>query len=65
VGDTISLLQADITDPTHVTLDANHQFVCAGFYETHSHLDKACILDRCSVEQGGKEEAAAESKRGW
>ncbi|WP_201764732.1 hypothetical protein [Psychroflexus gondwanensis] len=30
--------------------DANHQFVCSGFYESHIHLDKACILDRCTIE---------------
>jgi cytosine deaminase len=63
VGETIHLLQANITDSARVTLEANHQFVCAGFYETHIHLDKVCILDRCSVEKGSKEEAAAESKK--
>ena len=63
VGATIQLLQANLTDPAHTVLDANHQFVCAGFFETHIHLDKACILDRCSVAKGGKEEAAAESKK--
>ena len=63
VGATIHSLQANCAEPTRTTLDAGHQFVCAGFYESHIHLDKACILDRCSVEKGGKEEAAAESKK--
>lgn len=30
--------------------DASRQFVSIGFYESHIHLDKACILDRCSIE---------------
>ncbi len=63
VGSTIELLQANIDAPARTTLNANHQFVCTGFYETHIHLDKACILGRCAVEKGGKEEAAAESKK--
>lgn len=63
VGDTIRAIQPHLAEPARTTLDANHQFVCAGFYETHIHLDKACILSRCSVEQGSKEEAAAESKK--
>ena len=41
--------------------DAQGNFVCAGFYESHIHLDKACILDRCSVEQGTLEEAVDET----
>ena len=31
-----------------------------GFVETHIHLDKSCILDRCSSEQARCEEAIAE-----
>ena len=40
----------------------------AGFVETHIHLDKSCILDRCQSEQGSLEEAIAEvaaAKRGF
>ena len=39
----------------------------AGFVETHIHLDKSCILDRCRCEHGTLEEAIAEvaaAKRG-
>lgn len=28
-------------------IDLNGRLVCSGFVETHIHLDKACILDRC------------------
>lgn len=41
--------------------DAQGNFVCAGFYESHIHLDKACILERCSLEKGDLEEAVAET----
>lgn len=43
------------------TYDAENQFVCSGFYESHIHLDKACILDRCNVEEGTLEEAVSET----
>ena len=41
--------------------DARGNFVCAGFYESHIHLDKACILDRCSVKEGTLKEAVDET----
>lgn len=41
--------------------DAQHQLVCAGFYESHIHLDKACILDRCKIEKGTLEEAVEQT----
>ncbi|MEC5210577.1 cytosine deaminase [Psychrobacter sp. PL15] len=41
--------------------DAKGNFVCSGFYESHIHLDKACILDRCSLEEGNLEEAVEET----
>ena len=44
-----------------VIYDAQGNLVCAGFYESHIHLDKACILDRCSIESGDLEEAVNET----
>ncbi len=41
--------------------DAQGNFVCTGFYESHIHLDKACILDRCSVTEGTLKEAVDET----
>src|SRR5712692_727210 len=35
------------------------RLVIPGFVETHIHLDKSCILDRCACEQGTLEEAIA------
>ncbi|WP_019949417.1 amidohydrolase family protein [Hymenobacter aerophilus] len=62
VADKIELLEANITRKARTTIDAEGQFVCAGFFETHIHLDKACILDRCTVQKGTKGEAASVTK---
>jgi cytosine deaminase len=35
------------------------RFACAGFVDTHIHLDKSCISDRCRCEQGTVQEAIA------
>src|SRR3954451_13761020 len=36
------------------------KFVTPGFVETHIHLDKSCILDRCHPEEGTLQEAIAQ-----
>lgn len=43
------------------TYDAQGHFVCSGFFDSHVHLDKACILDRCRIEQGDLHEAVEET----
>lgn len=40
-------------------LDFGGRLVLPGFCETHIHLDKSCILDRCSL-KGGLDDAIAE-----
>src|ERR1700761_9047129 len=40
--------------------DLAGRLVVPGFVETHIHLDKSCILDRCKSEQGTLAEAIAE-----
>jgi cytosine deaminase len=40
--------------------DVGGRLVCAGFVETHIHLDKSCILERCHAELGTLAEAIAE-----
>src|SRR5271168_2193435 len=42
------------------TIDLGGRLVSPGFVETHIHLDKSCILDRCKSEQGTLAEAIAE-----
>jgi cytosine deaminase len=49
-------------------LDLEGRLVSPPFIETHIHLDKSCILDRCKAEKGDLEEAIGEvtkAKRGF
>lgn len=41
-------------------IDLGGRLVAPGFIETHIHLDKACILDRCKSEKGDLDEAISE-----
>ena len=41
-------------------IDAEGRLVTSGFIETHLHLDKSCILDRCNSQKGDLTEAIAE-----
>ncbi len=45
------------------TLDVGGRLVAPGFVETHLHLDKACILDRCRADEGDLAEAIREVRR--
>lgn len=45
------------------TLEAGGGLVLPGFVETHIHLDKTCILDRCSAAEGSVAEAVRETAR--
>jgi cytosine deaminase len=45
------------SDARAMSLDG--RFACAGFVDTHIHLDKSCISDRCRCEQGTVQEAIA------
>ena len=42
------------------TIDLAGRLVSPGFIETHIHLDKSCILDRCKAETGDLDEAIRE-----
>jgi cytosine deaminase len=42
------------------TEDVGGHLVTGGFVETHIHLDKSCILDRCHSEKGTLQEAIAQ-----
>lgn len=41
-------------------LDLGGRLISPGFIESHIHLDKSCILDRCRAERGDLEEAIGE-----
>ena len=43
------------------TIDAAGRLLTPGLVETHIHLDKTCILDRCRTEQGTVVEALRET----
>ena len=45
------------------TIDLAGRLVVPGFVETHIHLDKSCILDRCRTEGDGIGDAIAEVAR--
>src|SRR5882724_7212388 len=45
------------------TIDLGGRLVSSGLIETHIHLDKSCILDRCKAERGDLEEAIGEVAR--
>jgi cytosine deaminase len=45
------------------TIDLSGRLVSPGLIETHIHLDKSCILDRCKAETGDLAEAIQEVAR--
>src|SRR5215471_12212348 len=45
------------------TIDAGGRLVSPGFVESHIHLDKSCILDRCTSTRGDLEEAIDEAAK--
>lgn len=49
--------------PATETVDAAGQLALPGLIETHIHLDKACIAERCHIEHGTLDEALAETAR--
>src|ERR1700757_2809427 len=63
----IAEIAADIASDLR-TEDAGGCLVLPGFVDSHIHLDKSCILDRCHIEQGTLQEAIREvapAKRGF
>ena len=63
----IAALAPDLAGDGRV-IDLGGRLVVSGLVETHIHLDKTCILDRCSIREGTVQEAIAEvarAKRGF
>jgi cytosine deaminase len=50
-GGRIVAIEAHLASDADV-FDADGCVVCPGFVETHIHLDKSCIIDRCAPEDG-------------
>ena len=58
-GGRIVAIQAGL-DAEGDEIDVGGRLVSSGFIETHIHLDKSCLLDRCKSVQGTLEEAIRE-----
>ncbi|WP_184397970.1 amidohydrolase family protein [Rhizobium sp. BK650] len=54
---------SDIRCEAIETVDGEGTFAFGGFVDTHIHLDKACILDRCTICEGTLAEAVRETAR--
>ena len=66
-GETIAAIAPDLA-AEGPELKAGECLVVPGLIETHIHLDKTCILDRCRIEEGTVAEAVRETaaaKRGF
>src|SRR6201984_2473948 len=66
-GQTIAAIAPDLS-AEGPELKAGGCLVIPGLIETHIHLDKTCILDRCRIEEGTVAEAVRETasaKRGF
>ena len=46
------------------SIDLAGRLIAPGLVETHIHLDKTCIMDRCTAEQGTVAEAVAQTAAG-
>lgn len=58
-GGRIAAIEANLAAEGE-TIDVQGRLVAPGFIETHIHLDKSCILDRCKAEKGDLDEAIQE-----
>ncbi|WP_424810746.1 amidohydrolase family protein [Roseococcus sp. YIM B11640] len=59
-GGTIAAIAPDLGQDAKEVLDVAGGFVSPGFVETHIHLDKSCIIDRCGCAPGRNPHRAME-----
>ncbi|ASW08840.1 amidohydrolase family protein [Rhizobium sp. 11515TR] len=59
-GDRIAAIEPRIRCDAVSDVDGGKSFAFGGFVDTHIHLDKACILDRCTICEGTLTEAVRE-----
>jgi cytosine deaminase len=62
MGGKIAVVQPNLGAEAEA-MDLGGRLVSSGLIETHIHLDKSCILDRCKAEKGDLEEAIQEVAR--
>ncbi len=58
-GGKIVAIESSLSDDGE-TIDVGGRLAVPGFVESHIHLDKTCILDRCSSDEGTLDEAIRE-----
>ena len=59
-GTIAAIVPARDAHPGRHSIDVAGRYVSPGFVETHVHLDKSCIVDRCSAREGTLAEAIRE-----
>ncbi|MGV1753574.1 amidohydrolase family protein [Agrobacterium sp. CG674] len=59
----IAAIGSDIRCDAIIEDDVEGNFAFPGFVDCHVHLDKACIMDRCSICAGTLEEAVRETAK--
>lgn len=59
----IAALEPDIDTAGAEVHEGAGAFACTGFVDAHIHLDKACILERCTLCEGTLAEAVRETAR--
>jgi cytosine deaminase len=62
-GDRITAIGPSIRCDAISEVDGQNSFAFGGFADTHIHLDKACILDRCTICEGTLAEAVRETAK--
>ncbi len=62
-GDKIAAIESRMRCDAVSDVDGEGCFAFGGFIDTHIHLDKACILDRCTICEGTLAEAVKETAR--
>ncbi len=62
-GGRIAAIGQGLAGTAAQVVEAAGAFACTGFTDSHVHLDKACILDRCTICEGTLGEAVRETAR--
>jgi cytosine deaminase len=62
-GGRIAVIESSFRCDAVEDVDGRGAFAFAGFVDSHIHLDKACILDRCNICEGTLVEAVRETAK--
>lgn len=59
----IKTIAPNLEKSTKQVFDIEENFVYSGFYESHIHFYRACILDRPTIEEDKVDEAAEQTSK--